>query len=207
MHGTETILGCDVDQDGRTDILANLYNRSVPVHYFAYVGLENSESGFEKRILGHHGRGHGCGYGDLNIDGRPDFIWGHAHDFGLYCVEQTRDSAGRVAWIEHLIDDTYSQIHCPAYVDMDGDGTKDIVAGKRYRGHAGGDPGANEPLCLFWYKVTKGPAPRFTKYILSYDENIGTGMNFKVIDIDFDGDKDIVTPGKSGLYLFTNTTR
>jgi hypothetical protein len=253
MHGTETVLACDVDHDGRMDLLANLYNMAVPVHYFAYVGLDNSESGFEKRVLGHYGRGHGGGYGDLNSDGRndiltpegwyecpmdpvnedwpfhkypkaghssipflvddlnqdgmPDFIWGHAHDFGLYWMEQTRDSAGRMAWIQHTIDDTYSQIHCPVLIDMDGDGTKDIVAGKRYRGHAGSDPGANEPVCLFWYKVEKGPEPTFTKYIITYDENIGTGMNFQVIDIDFDGDLDIVTAGKTGLYLLTNTTR
>jgi hypothetical protein len=252
MQGTETVLGCDVDNDGRTDLLANLYNMNVPVHYFAYVGMDKSESGFEKRIVGHHGRGHGAGYGDLNadgrddiltpagwyacplnpqeeewtfnkypkaehssvpfvvedlnLDGRPDYIWGHAHDFGFYWVEQTRDSAGRVAWIEHTIDDTFSQIHCPVLADLDQDGTKDLIAGKRYRGHGGSDPGSNEPLCLFWYKIEKGPDPKFTKYILSYDENIGTGMNFQVVDLDFDGDLDIVTPGKSGLYVFTNTT-
>jgi hypothetical protein len=254
MHGTEGILACDVDQDGRTDILANLYNTEIPVHYYAFVGLDKNPTGFEKRIIGHEGRGHGTGYGDVdgdglgdvltpegwykcpanpingtweftqyypkadhssipfvvedfNLDGLPDFLWGHAHHFGMQWMEQTLDSAGRPGWLYHSIDGTYSQVHCPILVDLDGDGTKDILAGKRYRGHAGADPGANEPLCIFWYKVKRGPDPQFTKHIISYDENIGTGMNFQVVDIDNDGDLDIVTPGKTGLYLFTNKTR
>ena len=32
----------------------------------------------------------------------------------------------------------------------------------------------------------------------------GTGMNINVIDIDKDGDLDIVVGGKSGLYLLEN---
>jgi len=32
----------------------------------------------------------------------------------------------------------------------------------------------------------------------------GTGLQLTVIDIDIDGDLDLVCPGKSGLYLFEN---
>ncbi len=254
LTGTEAICGSDVDGDGMTDILVNRYNDVVPPAYFAYVGLERNKTGFERRIFGKEGRGHGMGCGDvngdgrsdvitpsgwyegplrpatqqwiwhehnnfhaahsgvpilvedLNLDGLPDVVYGHAHDFGLYWLEQTRDSAGRVAWISHTIDDTYSQIHCPLFVDLDGDGTKDLIAGKRYRGHNGSDPGAHEPLCLFWYKVEKGPDPQFTKHILTYDENIGAGMTTRAVDIDFDGDIDVVTGGKTGLYFIENLT-
>ena len=207
-------------------------------------------TGFERRLIGVHGRGHGGGLGDLNGDGRgdvltphgwyespgrpateawkwhdnfdaphcgipmpvedlnndglPDIVFGYAHDFGLLWLEQIHDSAGRQAWIYHNIDDTYSQIHCPILADLDGDGTRDLIAGKRYRGHNGSDPGANEPLCIFWYRIEKGPDPKFTKHILSYDENIGVGMTLRAVDIDRDGDIDIVAPGKTGLYLFEN---
>lgn len=253
MDGTETFLPADVDSDGRTDLLINRYNTAVPVAYFAYVGLDKSESGFEERVIGDYGRGHGMGFGDvngdgrndvvvnrgwykapqkpaeqpwewsgrkfhaeescipflvedLNLDGLNDIVWAHAHNFGIFWLEQTRDSAGREAWIEHVIDDTVAGIHDPVLIDMDGDGIKDIVAGRRYRGHAGADPGDLEPLYIFWYKVTKGPDPKFTKYTITYDENIGAGMNLSVLDIDFDGDLDIVAPGKSGLYLLENVT-
>ena len=34
----------------------------------------------------------------------------------------------------------------------------------------------------------------------------GTGMNINVVDIDKDGDLDIVVGGKSGLFLLENMT-
>lgn len=253
LRGTETMLEADVDHDGRTDLLANRYDTTVPVSYFAYVGMENAPHGFEQRELGWNGRGHGMGFGDinddglndvvtgtgwyeapsgdktqpwtwhgnyhveeisapmgvddLNQDGLNDIIYGQGHDFGLFWLEQTLDSAGDQAWIYHTIDATFSQLHQVIMVDMDGDGTRDILTGKRYRGHAGTDPGANEPLCIFWYKVDPGPDPGFTRYIISYDENIGIGMQLRTVDIDDDGDMDIVAPGKSGLYLLENKTR
>ena len=72
MHSTEAIIPCDIDRDGRLDILPNRYSTDVPVTYFAYVGLEKSESGFEHRKIGDQGRGHGMGVGDVNGDGRED---------------------------------------------------------------------------------------------------------------------------------------
>lgn len=253
LTGTEGILLRDIDGDGREDVLVNRYDESAPPTYFAYVGLGKSESGFERRVLGVEGRGHGMGFGDvngdgrgdvitnagwyecplqpatqqwtwhgnfsaphsgipfstedLNLDGLPDIIYGSAHDFGLFWLEQTRDSAGRQAWIRHAIDGTVACIHCPFLVDLDGDGTKDLVAGRRYRGHNGADPGDLEPLYIFGYKIAKGPDPQFTKFTISYDENIGVGMNTQAVDVDFDGDLDIVAPGKTGLYLFENLSK
>lgn len=255
LTGTEAILMRDVDGDGREDILVNRYEESAPPTYFAYVGLAKSESGFERRVLGAEGRGHGMGYGDLNGDGRgdvithtgwyecplspatqpwtwrgnfpaplkdtgvplvvddlnqdglADIIYGFAHNFGLHWLEQVRDSAGRQGWLTHVIDPTYSQIHCPLLADIDGCGTKELITGKRYRGHNGADPGAMEPLCIFWYKLVKGDDPQFVKHIITYDENIGVGMNTQAVDVDFDGDLDLVAPGKTGLYLIENLTK
>lgn len=255
LEGTEVINSFDIDHDGRPDILTNFYNEDLPATYFAYVGTDKNETGFERRVVGTHGRGHGMGFGDidgdglgdlltpegwyqsplkpktqswkftewsasfgahhtgvpfpvedLNDDGLADVIFGYAHDYGLYWLEQTRDSAGRVAWISHLIDGTYSQLHCPILADLNGDGTKDLITGKRYRGHNGADAGANEPLCIFWYEIQKGADPQFIKHIVSYDENIGVGMNATPVDVDNDGDLDIVAPGKTGLYYLENVT-
>lgn len=253
LPATEAIIAADVDGDGHLDVLINRYDASQPITYFAYVGLENSESGFEHRVVGYHGGGHGMGFGDIDGDGRGDIltprgwyrapedpatqawtwhpeyrvqqvgvpmatmdinndgmmdiVYGQAHNFGLYWLEQTRDSAGRRAWIYQTIDETFSQSHGIWLADMDNDGEMEILTGKRYRGHAGTDPGANEPLALFMYKVDRGPAPEFTKYIISYDENIGTGMQLTPVDIDGDGDLDLIAPGKSGLYLLENLSR
>ncbi|MBI1389684.1 MAG: DUF1080 domain-containing protein [bacterium] len=250
IPSTETILQQDLDRDGRPDVLMDRYDGSIPVRYYAYVGLDKSDTGFEMRELGPQGGGHGMGVGDMNRDGRidvftpsgwyecpidprtqpwefhskyriehisapmalvdlnndglMDIVYGQGHEFGLFWIEQTIDSAGREAWIYHDIDPTFSQIHIILMEDIDRDGTDDIVCGKRYRGHAGADPGANEPLCIFWYKVEKGPSPKFTKHIITYDENIGIGMDMEFVDIDHDGDRDLITAGKSGQYILEN---
>lgn len=254
IPGTETIIPCDVDRDGRTDILVNSYMPENGVSYYANIGWKDGGTRYERRSIGFPGGGHGMAFGDINNDGRSDIlttsgwyqcpigpvndewtfhrdfrmaerlsapfvvndlnndgladiIYGQAHDYGLFWMEQTRDSAGRPAWIYHSIDPTYGQLHLIVLEDVDRDGELDVVCGKRYRGHAGTDNGANEPLCIFWYQVKRGDDPQFTKHIISYDENIGTGMDMEFVDIDDDGDRDLVVAGKSGQYLFENKTK
>ena len=137
---------------------------------------------------------------DFNRDGKKDILTGRAHGFGLYWLEQTESG-----WKPHVIDDTYSEIQSVALADLDGDGENEIIAGKRYLSDDGFGVGFSEPLCIFWYDVQKGPNPTFTKYTLTYDQNIGTGFELKTVDIDQDGDLDIIAAGKSGLYLLRNT--
>src|SRR5947208_3187640 len=44
-------------------------------------------------------------------------------------------------------------------VDMDGDGLKDIVTGKRYWAHGPhGDPDPEGTPYLYWFKLVRGPA-------------------------------------------------
>jgi hypothetical protein len=43
--------------------------------------------------------------------------------------------------------------------------------------------------------------------VIEYGGRIGGGMQIPVIDIDGDGDLDIVCPGKSGLFLVENLTK
>lgn len=46
---------------------------------------------------------------------------------------------------KHLIDDSWSQAHALTLADLNGDGRREPVTGKRYYAHDH-DPGANEPL-------------------------------------------------------------
>ena len=60
---------------------------------------------------------------------------------------------------------------------------------------------------VVWYRLeAKGPQPRWKKYDFG-KEAAGTGLEMTAIDIDGDGDTDLVCPGKSGLYLFENLSR
>ena len=133
---------------------------------------------------------------DVNGDGRNDVIWGHAHAYGLYWMEQKADNT----WEEHIIDESWSQVHYLKIFDIDEDMEMELVTGKRLRGHAGGDPGSSDPLGIYYYDIDTKTGT-FERNILAYNAKVGTGMQINIIDIDKDTDKDIVVSGKSGLYI------
>jgi hypothetical protein len=83
--------------------------------------------------------------------------------------------------------------------DLDRDGRLDIITGKRYLAHDI-DPGAYEPLGLYWYRLNANAT--YTKHVIDFGNKTGGGMQLPVVDVDGDGDLDIVAPGKSGLFLF-----
>jgi hypothetical protein len=142
---------------------------------------------------------------DLTGDGRSDILWGKAHDFGLYWWEQGEPKpGGTTTWSEHLIDDSWSQVHCLVWADLDGDGRCELITGKRVRGHAGKDPGGRDPECLFYY--TWDPSVReFTRHVISpFGGGVGTGMQICVEDLNADGRLDIAVAGKTGTWLLFN---
>ena len=69
--------------------------------------------------------------------------------------------------------------------------------------HNGRDPGEREPLGIYWYEwLTLNGRMEWKRHIIDYSTRAGGGMQIPVVDIDGDGDLDVVTPGKSGLFLF-----
>jgi len=137
---------------------------------------------------------------DVNADGKNDVIYGEAHAYGLYWMEQKADKA----WQKHAIDESWSQAHCLKLADIDEDGDLELVTGKRLRGHSGDDPGSADPLGIYWYEIDR-ENQRFQKNVISYNAGIGTGMQIHVLNLNADDtDQDIVVSGKSGLYVFEN---
>ncbi len=134
---------------------------------------------------------------DVNGDGLNDLITSSAHRYGIFWYEQTHED-GRTGWKQHLIDDSWSQAHSISLADIDGDGALDLVTGKRFMAHNGGDPDENAPLGVYWYQLKRKPDVTWTKHVVSYDQGIGSGMNIPVVDLDGDGDLDIVVTGKWG---------
>ena len=142
---------------------------------------------------------------DVNGDGRNDILWGKGHDYGVYWREQGEPKPdGTTTWEEHLIDKSWSQAHSMTWADLDGDGKGELITGKRVRGHAGRDPGAQEPECLFYYKWD-GAAREFARHTISPPGGgVGTGMQIRVADLNGDGRPDIAVSGKTGTWLLIN---
>lgn len=141
---------------------------------------------------------------DVNGDGKNDIIFGMGHNYGFFWLEQKVDNAKR-SWVRHTVEDNWSQAHTLVLVDVNGDGRLDVITGKRLRGHGEDDPGSFEPLGVYWYDINPKTAS-FKKHVITYNSMTGTGMNINVVDIDRDGDLDVVVSGKSGLFLLENMT-
>jgi hypothetical protein len=143
---------------------------------------------------------------DVDGDRDTDLVYGQAHDYGVAWLEQYRGFDGARKWTRHEIDDSWSQAHCFFAIDVDLDGQTDVVTGKRFRAHNGHDPGADEPLGIYWYAYDQRRA-RWTRRAISQGGHAGLGSGASAADIDGDGDIDIIASGKGGLYLFVNQTR
>jgi len=143
---------------------------------------------------------------DVNGDGRNDIVTSMAHNYGVFWMEQGEGGQ----WTKHMIDESWSQSHAMTMVDLNGDGKMDFVTGKRYMAHNGRDPGEREPLGVYWYQYMNsddGKSIVWVRHVIDYSTRTGGGLQIPVVDIDGDGDLDIVVAGKSGLFLFENLTR
>jgi hypothetical protein len=143
---------------------------------------------------------------DVNGDGRNDVIAGAGHNYGVFWFEQREGGQ----WTRRTIDSSWSQAHASTLVDLNGDGRKDLVTGKRFMAHNGSDPGEKEPLGVYWYEYAASPAAggvEWIRHVIDYGGRMGGGMQIPVVDIDGDGDLDIVCAGKSGLFLVENLTK
>lgn len=158
---------------------------------------------------------------DVDGDGDTDLIWARGHNVGLYWTEQigAEESAvalpdslsdspvaerlSRPGWVTHAIDTSWSSGHTLMLADIDGDGVLDLVTGKRYQGHEGRDPGENDPMSVHWYRYQ--PESRtWRAHRVSAGGTCGIDLDSKCVDLDGDGDIDILAPTRSGLHWLEN---
>jgi len=183
----------DVNGDGRCDVVApNGWAEQTTNGNWQWRG-EFGLGATSIPILAH----------DVDGDGDGDIVWGMGHNYGIFWLEQGKDGDGKRTWTRGEIDSTWSQPHFMVFADLDKDGEDELITGKRVHAHNGNDPGGNEPPCVYYYSFDKGPK-KWSRHILHEGGRVGFGINTQVVDIDGDGDIDIVAPGKTGLYLFEN---
>lgn len=140
---------------------------------------------------------------DVDQDGDQDLIFGNGHDFGLqWWQNDGLNKEGDVDWTEHTIDDSYSQPHTLAWVNLDGDkggAGKVLVTGKRYYAHNGRDPGGMEMPCLYYYRWD-ADSKTFQRHTIE-EGHVGTGLQIVAEDLNGDSKVDLAVAGKSGTYL------
>ncbi len=97
----------------------------------------------------------------------------------------------------------FSQPHAAFLADIDGDGVKDIVTGKRYWAHNGHDPDERGHRVIYWYQTKrdgKGGVD-FVPHLV--DAESGVGVDVQVGDVNGDTLPDIVVGNKAGVFILT----
>lgn len=135
---------------------------------------------------------------DLDLDGDQDFLASCAHAYGVWWYE----NQGEGKFVQHVIDKSFSQTHALWYVDLNGDGRRELVTGKRFFAHNGGDPGAYEPAVMYWISVEPSKqGPKFESREIIAGRDTGVGTQFEVADVNGDGLLDIALSNKKGVNL------
>ena len=157
---------------------------------------------------------------DVNGDGLNDVVTSlQAHGLGLSWFEQKKAADGSRSFVEHPIMTDFStknaggvifsQLHGATYADVDGDGLHDFITGKRFWSHLDTfiDPDPHGPPVLYVYRTVRNPkAPGGAEFVPELIHNrSGVGSHLAVVDLNKDGNAEIITSTKRGTFIFWNT--
>lgn len=194
----------DVNGDGRADIIEKNGWWEQP----------NQEDGAWVKHSVPFGEGHGpsqiYAY-DVDDDGDQDVVCSlSAHGYGLAWYENQGD--GDQFQIHKIMGATseenefgvvFSQLHALELKDMNGDGLKDIVTGKRYWAHGPkGDPDPLLPAVIYWFQLERSADGDTIRWIprMIHDDS-GVGVEVVVEDLNQDSQLDIIVGNKKGTFV------
>lgn len=186
----------DVNKDGRADVLVRQGWWEQPID----ARNRTTDWTFHAANLGEE-----CAdlyVVDVDGDGLNDVLSSSAHRRGVWWHRQAPQMPA--GWQRQTIDDSFTQSHAMHFVDLDGDGQRELVTGKRFWAHGpNGDEAPGEPPVVVSIAVGRDEkqAPHFAKQII--DDQTGIGTQFSIADVNGDGKSDIVVSNKKGVTLLT----
>ena len=196
----------DVNGDGRPDLMIN---------EAIYLQPDDGGKAWKKQEMrfGENGGAQMFAY-DVDGDGDNDLITSlNAHLWGLAWFEKLKD---RLGFRKHMImgsreDESkygvaFSQPHALELTDINGDGLRDIVVGKRMWAHGPeGDVEPNAAPVVYWFELRREQGKvRYVPHRI--DDRSGVGVQIWCADVNGDGRTDVMTASKLGAFLFENVS-
>jgi HEAT repeat protein len=196
----------DINGDGRLDILEALGWWEQPAHPllgqpWTFHPFYFAEEGAQMLVY------------DVNGDGLADIItaW-HCHHYGLVWWEQVKAASGQEDWKKHMIlsatpdlnapDFRPSQMHALDLVDMNGDGLKDVLTGKRFWAHGPtGDKEPDAPAVVMWFELRRDGKDGATFVPHLIDDDSGVGTQVTATDLNRDRRPDVIVANKKGIFV------
>jgi hypothetical protein len=141
---------------------------------------------------------------DIDGDGKADILSSSAHLYGIWAHIQKPGKDGHPSFLrQDLFPKIFSQTHAMQLIDINGDGLKDFVTGKRRWAHGPkGDADPNATPVLAWFEAKKSRDGQITFTPHQIDDASGIGTQFWTGDFNGDGLPDIVISNKMGVFLF-----
>ena len=204
----------DVNGDGRKDLILSTGWWEQPATATSAAWVQHASAFWGQADASESYGGAQMFAYDVDGDGKNDIVTSlQAHAWGLAWFQ---NQGTGTAFTEHMLMGTsaeqaqyglsFSQLHAFALADVDGDGLKDIITGKRRGAHGKGLTSAelHAPAVLYWFKLIRqsGQLPRYQPYLI--DSVAGVGTQLIVADINGDGAPNILTAGRHGAYVFLN---
>ena len=185
----------DLDGDGRLDVLSAHGWWPQPAAGRAAAGPWPERTGRVTFDCAHmHAE-------DVDGDGAVDVLASSSHARGIWWNARIVEADGSERFAPRVLADHVTQTHALAFVDVDGDGDRDLVTGKRWWAH--GPAGDVDPMAepwLGWLDLARGGEPQATAHTI--DVGSGVGTCFVAQDLDGDGRIDVAVANKRGVFAF-----